>query len=545
VISEPDQVSRPVGWAPTLWLIGSVMLARLVYVALACPYALVEDEAHYWEWSRHLDWSYYSKGPGIAWLIAASIRVFGDSEAAVRAAAPVLGAVTAIAIAGLARDVTGSGRAAFLAAACFMLAPFFQISSILMTIDTPYLAAWALACWSGWRAIALRRSSAWPALGAAIGVGLLFKYTMLSLVPGLLLFAWLDRKGRPAPVPRVGGRGGGVGIVIALAIVAVALAPILYWNARNGWPSVQHLLGHLGVDAGDVPVKARGRWRYDPGWALEFVAIQLVILGPVLYLGVLGLFRGLRSADPAQRRGFLFLLCGGLPILAFYLALTAVTRAEGNWAIAAFVTLLPAAGWALASEVAGARWLWRVSVIVGITVGVLMLRLDWVAASAPASWLDRALQRAGLKGDRPLIPIGRLTAAPALAADAARLGAELRVRTGLEPFYVAEHYGRASLLAFYLPGRPVVYCSSSMLDEGRRTQYDFWAGTDLGDFSVLGGRPAVCLGKSRERWEAAFVTVEDRGRLEGEPKSDRRVFLCFGYRGFGDFTFRETKPLRR
>ena len=27
---------------------------------------------HYWDWSRHLDWSYYSKGPLVAWLIRGS-----------------------------------------------------------------------------------------------------------------------------------------------------------------------------------------------------------------------------------------------------------------------------------------------------------------------------------------------------------------------------------------------------------------------------------------------------------------------------------------
>ena len=32
-----------------------------------CPLDLAPDEAHYWDWSRHLDWSYYSKGPLVAW----------------------------------------------------------------------------------------------------------------------------------------------------------------------------------------------------------------------------------------------------------------------------------------------------------------------------------------------------------------------------------------------------------------------------------------------------------------------------------------------
>src|ERR1700736_5637229 len=51
---------------------------RLAYLALACPLDLAPDEAHYWDWSRHLDWSYYSKGPLVAYLIRASCFLFGS-----------------------------------------------------------------------------------------------------------------------------------------------------------------------------------------------------------------------------------------------------------------------------------------------------------------------------------------------------------------------------------------------------------------------------------------------------------------------------------
>ena len=43
------------------------------------PYDLAPDEGHYWDWSRHLDWSYYSKGPLIAWIIRAGCEVFGPT----------------------------------------------------------------------------------------------------------------------------------------------------------------------------------------------------------------------------------------------------------------------------------------------------------------------------------------------------------------------------------------------------------------------------------------------------------------------------------
>src|SRR5438132_3375091 len=65
------------------WRIAAAMLVlasaglHLCYLAHECPLDLAPDEAHYWDWSRNPDWSYYSKGPLVAYLIRASCAVAG------------------------------------------------------------------------------------------------------------------------------------------------------------------------------------------------------------------------------------------------------------------------------------------------------------------------------------------------------------------------------------------------------------------------------------------------------------------------------------
>jgi hypothetical protein len=135
-----------------------------------------------------------------------------------------------------------------------------------------------------------------------------------------------------------------------------------------------------------------------------------------------------------------------------------------------------------------------------------------------------------LKPGRTLIPLGRFMRADVMAADTARLGAGLRAETAREPFYVANVYGRASQLAYYLPGRPAVYCSSPFTG-GRMTQYDYWPDTSLADPALL-GRPAVLVGGKMEDWTPAFDHVREAGQLAGETKKDRLTFLGVGYRGF-------------
>ena len=74
---EPQKMKSLPKILLALLIVGSAVL-RLVYLAYNCPLDLAADEAHYWDWSRHLDWSYYSKGPGVAWLIRLSCELFGS-----------------------------------------------------------------------------------------------------------------------------------------------------------------------------------------------------------------------------------------------------------------------------------------------------------------------------------------------------------------------------------------------------------------------------------------------------------------------------------
>src|SRR5690606_33513323 len=109
-------------------------------LALFCPYTLVEDEAHYWEWSRRLDWSYYSKGPGIALAIRAFTALLGDTEFAVRLPAAIASIVTVLFSGLLAADVAGRRgspcwRIGFYGAAAVALAPVMQAIGLISTID--------------------------------------------------------------------------------------------------------------------------------------------------------------------------------------------------------------------------------------------------------------------------------------------------------------------------------------------------------------------------------------------------------------------------
>ena len=540
VPQTPPHPARPFApWAAPWWLafllIAGVSLFRVAYLAWWCPYTLLEDEAHYWEWSRRLDWSYYSKGPGVAWVIAASRAVFGDTEFGIRFPAVVLAAVAAVGAAGLARRATGEPRAGFFAALLMLLIPAFQIGGMLLTIDMPYVAMWALGAWAAWAALAERGRWAWVLVGAALGAGFLFKYTALFAVPGMAVFALSARRGLGL-APRWWAWAS-AGLLVLLA----STLPVVIWNAEHGWPTMHHLLGHAGLSGGDLPPPKPGEpappaGGYTPARTLEFVGTQVALLGPVVVLMVLAAVWSRRSGA-RERVGGCYLLCLAAPILVFYALLTLVTDVEGNWGLGGYVSLTALAAWGVIQAMErggrGARVVWRATLALGLFVGFAPLRLDWLAASSGMQWADRTLiERGWMRPGRTLVPAGRLWGAPDMVMDVHEQGERLRAETGLEPMFIAEHYGRASLLAFYLPGRPPVYCSSSLGAEGRPTQYDFWPETNLRDVERFRGRPAVLVGSKLERWQAGFERVVPLGRLPHEPKKQRDSFLGYGYKGF-------------
>ena len=564
-----------------------VTMLRIVYLVWLCPYDLIEDEAQYWLWAQHLDWSYYSKGPGVAWAIGLSTWLFGDAEWAVRLPAAVSGLVAMICAAGLGGEAAialgggerGAQRGAIFGMAAFALAPVFQATSVLMTIDGPLVACWLLAAWAAWRASVRGSRSAGVVLGAAVGAGFLFKYTMVLLMPGLLGFAVARRRGvHLAAGWRLWAVGGA-------AVALLGTVPVFVWNAQHNWDTVRHLLGHMGMAGGDMPVAppggGAGLSKWSLTWPLTLIASQVALAGPALVLGVIV---AVRVGREANRGSAAFLAWVAAPVLGFYVIVSLFVEPEGNWPIAGATTLLVLAGvWA--SGIPGRvsrrdvrehgqdgrvtdaratrlwrfsprRFLWNLSVIFGVCAALVLLRADLAAAGV--SWVihrpivARLVERMG--GEPKPIRVGRLIGARAMGAHAGRLLAELDAgpnpKAGSESrvtkdhaFVIVEHYGRASQLSYYLrgreggmPGRPEVYCASAEMG-GRRSQFDLWPHTSLRKPELL-GRDALLLSNDKphtlEFWEAIFESVEpatESGKLDGEHKKDRVAYIGRGFKG--------------
>jgi undecaprenyl-diphosphatase len=468
-VSKPTPVAQAgrIGLlvAGVLVVLTGVRLAFLAWGGLD----LSPDEAHYWEWSRRLDLSYYSKGPLIAYLIAGLTAVFGSSAFGIRFGAVALSLVGAWALYRLGHVLFGRPEPGALAVIGLQLTPLVAAGSLLTTIDSPFVVAWTLGLWAAHRALVSGGTRAWILLGLAVGVGSLAKYAMLFLLPGLAVYLWLAPEHRRPLSWR--------GPLLAAIAALVSLSPVLVWNARTAWVSARH-----------VASQGRGHG-LAPEHLAEFLGSQILVLTPLVatLLGW-GLWVGIREGLVRRREPYRFLLAFAAPVLGFYCLVALQSKVQANWAAATYPPLaLATAGLLLDRR--------RV-----LTVDRRRAQTRLLAAAAAVAL---GVSAAGHVVDRLDLPRGldptrRLRGWAELGRAVGRTVE--RMPHPQRTFLVSDRYQVTSELAFYTPGRPPAY----NFNLGRRlNQYDFWEGPD-----------------SRLGWDAVYVA-------EGAHPLDERVLAAF------------------
>jgi 4-amino-4-deoxy-L-arabinose transferase-like glycosyltransferase len=275
------------------------------------------------------------------------------------------------------------GWTAFWGAALYSLMPGVQLSAGLMTTDAPMLLCLALALWAYAELLGAetrgRALAAAVGLGAALGLAVLSKYAALYFVAGLLIHAAADRRARVAwgPITAAAAAGG------ALA----AVGPNLLWNAAHGFATVTHTAENA---------QWSGRL-FNPVEVLEFAGAQFGVFG-ILPFGVLLAGLAAIGLRPAARRALtqadVALLCLTLPPLAIVAAQAFISRANANWAVAAYA---PGAVLVAAWLVRGRpwrRWLLGGTAASQGAFAALFVLVVISPAAAAAVGLDNAFKRA-------------------------------------------------------------------------------------------------------------------------------------------------------
>lgn len=317
-------------------LVYLAMATVIVHVLAGGRYGFHRDELATLDDARHLAWGYVAYPPLTPFLGRLSLGLFGTSLAGFRLFA-ALAQAAAVTLTGLMASELGGRRGAQLVAATAAV-PFCLVGGALMQYVSFDYLAWVLTAYFFLRLLKSENPRWWVAIGCAIGLGMMAKYSIPFLVAGLAVGVVLTAARR-----HLTSKWLWYGAVVALAI----FLPNLIWQARHGFITLD-FLRH--IHARDVRI----------GRTQGFLPDQLKLTLFAFPLAIAGLYFYLFSLTGRRFRvlGWMYVV----PLLLFVMA-----KGRGYYLAAAY-PMLYAAG-----SVWGERWL-------------ASLRLRWAAGVRALAW---------------------------------------------------------------------------------------------------------------------------------------------------------------
>ncbi|MCL6434404.1 MAG: glycosyltransferase family 39 protein [Leptolyngbyaceae cyanobacterium HOT.MB2.61] len=227
------------------WAAGLLLGGLLVRTAIALSLPPGFDEAYYYLYTQHLDWSYFDHPLMVALSTGLGPWITGEvSQFTIRLGTLLLhtGALWLLYLTSL---WLFSSQAAVLTLAIASLIPIFLVGFGVLTLpDAPLIFFWTATVYGAVREF-------WPLhpytptyrlaiIGLLVGLACLSKYHGLALGFGLLGFCLTS------PRPRAALRS--PWMVLSFSLFLLAITPILIWNIQHDWVSLRFQSGRAVPD---------------------------------------------------------------------------------------------------------------------------------------------------------------------------------------------------------------------------------------------------------------------------------------------------------
>ncbi len=284
----------PTSNASLLSIVAVAVATAIVHIATNGRYGFHRDELQFLSDARHLDWGYVSYPPLTPLIERISLGLFGLSMIGLRMFS-VIGQAIVIVVSGLmARDLGGNRLAQVATALAVALSPLFIFEATEFQYTSFAFLWWVLVAWFTIRLLKTEDPRWWLGIGAALGLALLTKYSVVFFIAGILVGMAFS------PARRYfASKWFWAGVALALVI----FSPNILWLIRHNFISYT-FLQH--IHTRDV-----GEGRADGFLSGQFRACANLFSAPVWLIGLYAFLRDRRYRMIA----FMYLV----PLLVFWL----------------------------------------------------------------------------------------------------------------------------------------------------------------------------------------------------------------------------------
>jgi 4-amino-4-deoxy-L-arabinose transferase-like glycosyltransferase len=293
-------------------IIAILVLTILRFIFISTT-SIIDDEAYYHFFSKHLSGGYIDHGPGIALFIKISTILFGVSKFGVRIFGVILFSSLGIILYVFGKryfnHYTGLTLSALL-----LINMFFHASGIIMTPDTPLLIFGLLTIIFYYKSYFTNANNFFFA-GIVLGLALLSKISIIFPAFGIFIFPFLSVEKRYLLKDWR--------YYFSFVVAFFIFLPFIIWNYNNDWEFIRYQGGYI--------LKG-GRSIND---FLDLWGALFLLLGPILFYFTIILpfkmvYTKWRNSGSVNDSMLYFSIITLTPLI-YFIAHSAYSKFEVNW----------------------------------------------------------------------------------------------------------------------------------------------------------------------------------------------------------------------
>ena len=472
-----------------LW-IGVFAVAKLVFHTIVNQqYGFHRDELQTLDDARHLAFGYVVYPPLTPFVGRIALELFGESLAGFRSFAAAAQSVSIVLAASIAKNIGGSRAAQWLTALGVAISGVSLAASSLFQYVSFDFLWWVLIAWLVVQLIKTENERWWVAIGAAIGLGFLTKYTIVFFVTGLAV-GFVATPLRKQIISRWLWAGVATALLIAL--------PNMIWQFQNDFISLEFLKT---IHERDVRI---GR---TSGFLIEqlYISANIVTI-PLWIAGLIALF----FWKPLKH----FRILGWMAVIPLLLFTVAQGR---SYYTAPLYPMLIAPGATFLTALLETKLFARklavaVAVPILVIAGVVFAAVVTPIAPVGSNWWRTALETNG--------DLREEFGWPEMTAEVAKIWETLSEDERSRTAIYASNYGEAGAINLYGPKYGLPRAISGV--------NSFWA-RGYGDPPP---ETVIVLGSRREHLEERFELVNVAGQIPNplgianEESQRPEIYIC-------------------